>query len=1234
MWENHVLTDEHKDNAQLDHSDDVKALDIAFGTRIIGYRIYNNNEQNLNYQDFLNGEHVQSNMLSILNSYLRLHSALKFTLMLYGQYVKQSDYEDDDGFNQKKAVFQTSMSELLQGDDTMDVLKPLMEQLVAQSDEFVTKGSGWALSKILYIEVHINKYAPLRAGTFIELPPSLKSKRACFNPQNHDNECFKWVVRGFFRHKELMQEYPAEIRAADTKTIHREISQMKPEVGARIDNEYGLKWDNLQFPIDFKGINDFVTFNESISVTVYGVSPEDDKTIIGPLYRSPEIKENHIHVLLLEELGRKHFCLINDLPKLIHAQLGGRQIRREICENCFAVFSRHEDLVKHSENECHGVATYLPPPDTKMKFQNHKNEIMAPIVVYADFESALVPIEGCQNAPESRSPSRMCHHVPTSFGFLITYATDSTPDYFESYRGPDCTKIFVENLYAKLKSMFQDLVLNNVQPMQYTNADKLKFESQTHCHICKRFIVGRKVRDHDHQTGKFRGAACDNCNKQYYLSKEVSVFFHNLSKYDAHLFIADLAKMQPNFNIEIIPSTDETYISFMKPIEIVKDRQPNDDPTSHDKIYLKVRFKDSFRFFPGSLQSYAANLKSEQYIKTEKFLSSRYDKTLIELLKRKGVFPYEHVTSFENYNETELPPREAFSISYDGETKEEISEAEYQHALRVYRMAKCRNLGEYNDLYLMTDVLILADVFENFRKIAMRPDTYKLDPVHYYTLPGFSWDAMLKHTNVELELLSDLEMVNFFTSGIRGGLVQCSYRHATANNPHLSTYDHTKDESYIMYFDVNNLYGWAMCHPLPIDEFSWVNDEEVQELTIEQILSIPEDNYYGYVLEVDLDYPIDLHDIHNDLPFCATQKKFGGTRKLCATLEPKEKYIIHYRNLQQAINHGLKLTKVHRVLKFHQFTWLKQYIEMNNNLRTRATTEAEKDLFKLMNSSIFGKSVENVKKRRNIYLCSSWESHGQRRGAESYISSGYCKNVKVFNDSLVAVELKQTHLNLNKPIYVGFAVLEISKTRMYAFHYDFMKVEFPGADLRLCYTDTDSLIYYIRTKNYYERMYHIIHQNYEPGHIKMFDTSNYDNKHGYQSLNKKVLGAMKDETGGEPIKELIALRPKAYYFETETSSTNKAKGVVKKVAGKLNKEDYLACLSDPELKISRAMKIFRSDHHQIYNEKVKKTALNGADDKRVVLDCGVRTVAYGHYTLEVDLTDEELELLEYYETID
>ncbi|KYN23239.1 hypothetical protein ALC57_04349, partial [Trachymyrmex cornetzi] len=230
-----------------------------------------------------------------------------------------------------------------------------------------------------------------------------------------------------------------------------------------------------------------------------------------------------------------------------------------------------------------------------------------------------------------------------------------------------------------------------------------------------------------------------------------------------------------------------------------------------------------------------------------------------------------------------------------------------------------------------------------------------LDRVHCYTLPGFTWDAMLKHTRVKFELLTDIDMVMFIERGIRGGLSQCSGRYAQANNKYMRSYDSSKPSSYLMYYDVNNLYGWAMCQPLPYAEFRWVEDAANFDVS-----AIAQDSSTGYILEVDLEYPQHLHDRNTDLPFCPTRDKPPGKRedKLLATLYDKQRYVIYYRNLQQCTRHGLRVTKIHRMLQFAQSPWLRDYIELNTQFRTRAKNDFEKNLYKLMNNAVFGKTME------------------------------------------------------------------------------------------------------------------------------------------------------------------------------------------------------------------------------------------------------------------------------------
>ena len=251
---------------------------------------------------------------------------------------------------------------------------------------------------------------------------------------------------------------------------------------------------------------------------------------------------------------------------------------------------------------------------------------------------------------------------------------------------------------------------------------------------------------------------------------------------------------------------------------------------------------------------------------------------------------------------------------YSGLSNEGITDDNYQHAQKVWDTFNCATLGDYHDLYLKTDVLLLADVFENFRKAAMV--TYGLDPAHYYTFPGYSWDCLLKLTNVSLELLSDPDMYLFIEKGLRGGNSMVSHRHAIANNRYMQNFDPSQPDSYLMYLDSNNLYGWAMSQPMPTGDFHWV------EFT-EKLLETPADATNGYILEVDLDYSTSLHRQHNDYPLAPAKltitkdqmspyqqkliDELGvsiSCEKLVPNLMNKSRYVLHYRNLQLYLSLG------------------------------------------------------------------------------------------------------------------------------------------------------------------------------------------------------------------------------------------------------------------------------------------------------------------------------------------
>ena len=323
-----------------------------------------------------------------------------------------------------------------------------------------------------------------------------------------------------------------------------------------------------------------------------------------------------------------------------------------------------------------------------------------------------------------------------------------------------------------------------------------------------------------------------------------------------------------------------------------------------------------------------------------------------QLLQKKGIYPFENMDSFERFDEAKLPEKEKFYSSLSGKG---ITEEEYAHAQEVWATFGCQMLGDYHDLYVATDVLLLPDVFENFRKVCQQK--YGLDPAHYYSAPGLSWDALLKKTGVELELLMDLEMHLFIERGMRGGITMVGKRYAKANNPLVEGYNSAEATKYITYLDANSLYGWAMSLPLPKSGFHWKRVMRTEE----QIMKMKWNAKKGWIMEVDLEYPEELHDAHNGYPLAPGKKAMEpwkmseyqlwlmadlgleppNTDKLILTLEDIEKYVVHCKNLQFFLSQGLRLKKVHRMIEFDQEPWMELYIRMNTEFRKQAKSDFE-----------------------------------------------------------------------------------------------------------------------------------------------------------------------------------------------------------------------------------------------------------------------------------------------------
>lgn len=392
---------------------------------------------------------------------------------------------------------------------------------------------------------------------------------------------------------------------------------------------------------------------------------------------------------------------------------------------------------------------------------------------------------------------------------------------------------------------------------------------------------------------------------------------------------------------------------------------------------------------------------------------------------------------------------------------------------------------------------------------------------------------------------------------------------------------------------------------LPINGFKW----STEEFDNKKIMNLSNESDVGYLFEVDLEIPQHLHEKFQDYPFCPENGVVPGTnnsKKLLLTLHNKKNYVIHYRMLKLALQQGVILKTVNRVLQFNQSDWLKPYIELNSRMRTMATNDFEKDLYKLMNNAIFGKTMENVRQRVDIKLKSHWNNNS-RYGARSLIASSNFKKRIIFNENLVAIELERTNIKMNKPVIVGMAILDISKWLMYDFYYNHLKLKY-GENIELAYTDTDSFVLNVMTDCLYSDIKEDLHK---------YDTSDYpeNNAFGIERVNKKIPGLFKDEMNSKIITAFVGLRSKMYSIKVGgVEKVKKAKGVKKSVLKREIKfQDYVDCLMN-KCSITKNQRTFRSKLHNMFTITQSKVALSPFDDKRYILENNIDTLPWGHYT--------------------
>eukprot|EP00760_Papus_ankaliazontas_P009483 PhM_4_TR14086/c5_g1_i4/m.107049 len=939
------------------------------------------------------------------------------------QHVLIGEYHNlISGVEDVKRLNVHSIKQIRTIDDIEKLIKNLNEDIEKAIEIAKFVGSGWTFIKWHSYEINTFNIEKLRGKKYIELPKDISNpKCGLVNIKNDDDECFKWC---------MLYHQSKQLKNGERLTVLK-----------KVEDKYD--WTNIKFPVGKTEIDIFEK-NNNVSINVMRLIEDDEGKPKIEWFKKSECKsDKNVILLYYEKDEQAHYIYVKSVSKLLKASTMNKHI---VCNNCLKSFTEKQHNKHNCTTDEFKTKIEYPDKDARMTFTNYKKQLAQPFICYADFEAFV---------KDNKDENKINKHVVNSYCYkIICTFDDSLTRDIKIYRDVNPVDHFIKSLLQE--SDINQEIINKLRK-QYekpnlTITEENDFKNADDCSICNKKLNNDRVRDHCHLTGKYRGATHNKCNLEYNQKYEMPVVFHNLRGYDGHFIIKSASYYTSN--IRVIAQTFEKYMSFS---------------------FMKLRFIDSFLFMSDSLDKLSTNLKLE-----DMKYSTAYWTENIDILRKKGVYPYEYIKDFDIFETTELPEINKF---YSQLSLKGISDNEYEHAQNVWRQLKCNTFGDYHDIYLKTDVLLLTDVFEKFR--LMTKQIYKLEATNYNGAPGLSWEAMLKMSDemkfTGLGPVHDDKMRNFFEESKRGGIVMAfGQRKAIANNKYMKSYNEQEKSNFISYLDMNNLYGKAMCDILPEYVVGYVDK------SINEIIETEDDAEYGYFVKCNITIPEHIKEKTKGYPLFPesraveeswlsdyqksilkqNDKKFNKTsKKLLLTLYDKENYICHYRYIKFALSIGFTQDcfNVKEVIKFKQSKWLKNYIDMNTALRTKAGNDFEKDYFKLMNNIIYGKTNENILNRTDLRIVTEEDKAIKAFTKDNFKTADYC-------DGMYYILGEKEECKYDRPIYVGCAILDLSKIYMAEFYYNYMQPKY-NDKMELIYTDTDSFVFNIETDDLFKDMW-------------------------------------------------------------------------------------------------------------------------------------------------------------------
>ena len=1093
---------------------------------------------------YINKDHINNIIKQLSIKYGGLIKQFKFKIRFYAnvKYLLEHEGEAPEELNHYVGVDIINILTRLELDD-IDIMTDLDNEI----DHRDMESSGWNVQGINHLKIYFHKTNPINGRTYIKFPIRIN---AILNIQNKDTYCFLWSI--------LANIHPVD---KDPQRVSKYIPYQNELKITGIDFSNGMRITDID---KFENLNNQL----SINVFEYTTNENNDYKLV-PLYISKNVENRRIIDLILY---KNHYILLKKLNVFI-----GKHDNIYICRNCLNSYTVETELNTHKKlcgNKNKSV--YIPSKQTHVKWDKYYQKMPIYSIIIADFEARNEPIMNQDNATSKTID--VCKQIPICNGLFVINSINDMPikmDYYESTFGDNNIKWFLNRINS-IEYRMSEFFKQNLKP-KITNKTEKSFLKANICWLCDiNFLnFNEKVRHYCKMTGRYLGAAHQSCidyvNKVD-LHKFIPVLYHNFSRYDCHMFFNELINSMPDkFNMKIIPKNNEEYMSL---------------------TYGCIKFLDSIRFLTASMEKLTESLKDVDYIHLKKYFPDHWI-----LLKNKLAYPYEFYKTLEDYEKPVDILLEAGSKAYFSKTANKIPDhKEIDRTNQIINLFNIKNGRELTQLYNKADVILLADIFEKF--INVSKTEFGINPLYHISLPGTTWSNGLKYAKIELELIENVDLFKMFESGIRGGI----------SGIFGDRYIESDNNTVILHVDMNNLYGFAMLFHLPTGNFQIYENDSITESFINKVLNTHDCSNIGYVLIVDLIYPDNIKYKTKNFPLCPENKTIDPvnytqymkehepmphrpTSKLICDQTNKEFYIVHYRNLKFYLRMGMIIKKVHKIVSFDQSPWLKPYIDYNTQKRTQASSDFEKDYHKNLICSFFGKTMEDVRNRIKVEFVKNTDEKTILRYQSRLDFNWIHKSYQDYD----TYTFKANVITMEKPIYLGFCILELSKLLMYETYYDKLQKYFGIDGIQIHYQDTDAFIMSLASKNIVYDLSKLQEQ------YNLFDFSNLNKEHILFSNDfKKIPGYLKLETPKSIyIDKFVCLRSKCYAYISQLDGyENKFKGIVKGYKKEISFDQYYNCLMNQKYNNTCKQFCIRSHDHNMFLQQITKKSLSPFDDKR------------------------------------